>query len=655
MRILLLILAMLPGTAIAALSNLEVNRNEAVLSGKTFGLAGSYRKLSGKAHFTLDPNAPSNQAIVDLKLAPRNSSGLVEFHADFFLLTPTDPAKSNGKLLYEVGNRGTKAALRVFQKAEASVDPTTPQHFGDGFLMEQGYSILWMGWQWDVPEGRMRMNLPIATENGSPITGLVRGNFILYKRSPTAELADRNHLAYEPASMDNPEDTMTIRDTATGAPQRIPRGDWQMLPAGKVSLKGGFAPGMIYDVVYKAKNPRVLGASFAATRDLIAYFKSASNKTLPAIKLAYGWGVSQSGRYLRHFLYEGFNEQEVGGKVFDAVLDEVGGAGRGSFNNRFGQASRDAEQHFNFFFPVDIFPFTDGPTSDPFTKQTDSLLARADAKKVTPLLFHVLSSSEYYNRAGSLIHTDPEGKVDIAPPPTSRIYLISSTPHFPGAFPPTRQGGPEPETAAALSPLSRTPIMRALFSALDAWACLGIPPPDSQYPKLSNQTLVSPQRANWPSIPNVTLPPPALKVFQLNFATEPPKIGSQYTTLVPALDANGHDIAGIHHPAITVPLATYTGWNYRHQSVGAPSQLAGETGSILPFAKTKATRNVVTDSRPSIAERYPSKEHYLGLYTTAAQTLIRNRFLLAIDLPDLLDQATLYYDTFTKPAADRIQ
>lgn len=655
MRIPLLVLAMLPGTAIADLSNLEVIRNEPVLSGKAFGIAGSYRKLSGKAHFTLDPNAASSQAIVDLKLAPRNSAGLVEFDADFYLLTPTDPAKSNGKLLYEVGNRGTKAALRVFQRAEPAADPATPQHFGDGFLMEQGYSILWMGWQWDVPEGRMRMNLPIATENGAPIHGQVRGNFILYKRSATAELADRNHLAYEPANMDNPEDTMTIRDTATGAAQPIPRADWQMLPEGKVSLKGGFAPGMIYDVIYKAKNPRVLGASFAATRDLITYFKSASNKNLPSIKLAYGWGVSQSGRYLRHFIYEGFNEQEVGGKVFDAVFDEVGGAGRGSFNNRFGQASRDAEQHFNFFFPVDIFPFTDSPATDPFTKQTDALLARAEAKKVTPLIFHVLSSSEYYNRAGSLIHTDPEGKADVAPPATSRIYLISSTPHFPGTFPPSRQGGAEPETAAALNPLSRTPIMRALFMALDAWACLGISPPDSQYPKLSNQTLVAPTSANWPSIPNLVLPPPALKVYQLDFATEPPKIGPQYTTLVPALDANGHDVAGIRHPAIAAPLATYTGWNYRHQSSGASSELAGETGSILPFAKTKAMRNVVTDSRLSIAERYPTREHYLGLYTAAAQALIRNRFLLAIDLPDLLDQGILYYDTFTKPTAERIQ
>jgi len=640
-----LLLTLLSQLSSAALSRLQVERNETIQNGKSFGLAGPYRKLIGKAHFTLDPNAPANQSVVDLKRAPTNPEGLVEFKADFYLITPVDPKRSNGKLLYEVGNRGTKAALRVFQNATLAPDPTTADHYGDAFLMDQGYSILWMGWQWDVPEGRMRMDLPIATDSGKVIEGLVRGNFILYKRSQTAELADRNHLAYEPVSLENPEDFMTVRDTATGTAQKLPRADWQMLSGGRVSLSGGFVPGMIYDVVYKAKNPRVLGASFAATRDLITHFKSGSAADLPGIKLAYGWGVSQSGRYLRHFVYEGFNQQEQGGKVFDAIMDEVGGAGRGSFNQRFGQASRDAEQHFNFFFPVDIFPFTDAPATDPFSMQTDSLLARAESKKVTPLIFHILSSSEYYNRAGSLIHTDPGGKADIAPPPSSRIYLVSSTPHFAGSFPPSSQG----ETLAPLNPLSRTPVIRALFHALDQWASQGINPPESQYPKLSNQTLVTPTSASWPSIPNVILPPPALKVYQLDFTAEPPKIGPQYPTLVPALDATGHDLAGIHLPVIAVPLATYTGWNYRHPGVGAPSQLAGETGSIFPLAKTKATRNVVTDSRPSISERYPTKDHYLGQYTTAAQALIKARFLLAIDLPGLIDQANLYYDHFTKP------
>ncbi|MBM3762376.1 MAG: hypothetical protein FJW36_19270 [Acidobacteria bacterium] len=591
----------------AAVSRFEILSNEPILE-------GTYRRIIGKVHFSLDPASPANSAVNDLKLA-----GAVQFSADFFLLSPE---KSNGKLIYQVGNRSTRADL------------------SDGFLTSQGFTILWMGWQWDVPEGRMRMDLPTLNN----ITGKVRSNFILYKRSPDAELADRNHQSYEPVSLNNPADTMTIRDSATGKPQQLPRADWQMLPGGKVSLQGGFVPGMIYEVIYEAKNPRILGASLAATRDLVAYFKSGVNPDLPKVNLAYAWGVSQSGRYLRHFLYEGFNASEQGAKVFDAIFDEVGGAGRGSFNNRFGQASRDAEQHFNFFYPVDMFPFTDGPATDAFTNKTDSLLARAEAAKTTPLMFHLLSSSEYYNRAGSLIHTDPQGKFDIEPPKTSRIYLVSSTPHFAGKFPPASQG----ETAAPLNPLSRAPITRALFAALDAWASKGIEPPPSQYPKLADQTLVPATRADWPTIPNVILPPPALKVYQLDFATEPPAIGQQYTTLVPALDATGHDRAGIHHPAIAVPLATYTGWNYRHPTAGAPTQLAGEFGAVFPLAKTKVTRNVVTDSRLSIAERYPTREHYVGLFILEAQKLIKQRFLLAADLPALIDQATAYYDFFSK-------
>ena len=659
MRLVLLIL-LLGNLSFAALTKLQMERNETVLGGKAFGLAGAYRKIVGKAHFALDPAIAANQGIADLSLAPKNSAGLVEFSADFYLLTPADPARSNGKLFYEVGNRGTKAALRVLQKAQPSPDPASTEQFGDGFLMQQGYSILWMGWQWDVPAGRMRMDLPIATENGTAITGLVRGNFIFYKRTPTAELADRNHLAYAPVRLDNPEDTMTIRDTATDAAQKIPRGEWQMLPGGKVGLNGGFVPGMIYDVVYRASGPRVLGASLAATRDLIAYFKSAraTGDGLPRTTLAYAWGVSQSGRYLRHFLYEGFNEQEAGGKVFDAIFDEVGGAGRGSFNHRFGQASRDAEQHYNFFYPVDLFPFTDSTTTDPFSKQTDSLLARAEQRKVTPFIFHVLSSSEYYNRGGSLIHTDPAGKSDVEPPAGSRIYLVSSGAHFPGAFPPERQGGQDPETLSAMNPLGRAPVIRALFTALDAWASLGIAPPDSEYPRFATQTLVEPQRSRWPSIPNILLPPPNLKVFQLDFgpefakgivSKEPPAIGPQYATLVPAVDADGNDIAGIRLPFISVPLATYMGWNYRHPSKNAGAQLAGETGGIIPFARIKAARNVVTDSRPSIAERYPSKEHYMGQFISATQALVKARFLLPIDMPDLLDRASSFYDFLAPP------
>src|SRR5262249_51552088 len=267
-------------------------------------------------------------------------------------------------------------------KATGSPDPATEAEFGDGALMRQGFTLLWMGWQWDVPErpGTMRMEMPIAADNGRRITGLVRGNFILNERAATAPLADRTHLAYpvlDPASAEN---TMTVRDEPTAKGTLIPRATWHFTDPGTVALDGGFEPGRIYDVVYRSADPRVVGLGLSGTRDLVSFVKYDKSDANPAggVTLAIGWGVSQSGRFLRHFVYQGFNEDEQGRRVFDGVFDQVGGAGRGSFNHRFGQASRDALQYFNILFPVDLFPFTDGPETDPEGGAVDSLLARAE-------------------------------------------------------------------------------------------------------------------------------------------------------------------------------------------------------------------------------------------------------------------------------------
>src|ERR1044071_39046 len=276
--------------------------------------------------------------------------------------------------------------------------------------MRQGFTLLWMGWQWDVPErpGTMRMSRPIATENGRRITGLIRGNFILNERAPTASVADRNHQAYPALDPNSAENVMTVRDDPGAKGQGVPRSKWRFVDGGTVALDGGFEPGRIYDVVYRTADPRVVGVGLAGTRDLISFFKSdtSADNPSPGIKYALGWGVSQSGRFLRHFLYQGFNADEHGRRVLDGVFDQVRGAGRGSFNPRFGQASRDALQYFNILFPVDLFPFTDGPETDPETGATDSLLARADRTGTTPNIFHLLTNSEYFNRAGSLVHAD---------------------------------------------------------------------------------------------------------------------------------------------------------------------------------------------------------------------------------------------------------
>lgn len=647
----LALLLTLPAFIYARVVELRIERREPVLNGKPFGLAGAYEKLVGKVFFALDPLAEANAGIVDLRLAPHNARGEVEFTADFYLLKPVDAARVNGHLFYEVGNRGGKAMLRVFQRGRPSTDPKDPAEFGDGALMRQGYALLWMGWQWDVPEGMMRMDMPIANDHGHPITGLVRGNFVPNASSTVGPLTDRGHRAYPVDNPASPDDYMTVRDRPLDPPQRIPREKWRFSGESSVILKGGFEVGRIYDVVYRARDPRVLGCGFAGTRDLISFLKHTDTPANPlrGIRWAYGWGVSQSGRFLRHFLYEGFNEDAEGRRVFDGLIDEVGGAGRGSFNHRFGQASRDAEQFFNIFFPVDMFPFTDGPETDLETGKTDALLARADTHHVTPKIFHVLSNSEYFNRAGSLTHTDPAGQHDIEPPADVRIYTIASGPHFMGPFPPVRSEG----MAAPLSPLDRSPVMRALLPALDAWVIDGTPPPPSRYPKISDGTLTAPGAAGWPKIPGVHLPPPMLVTYRLDFGSEwprgivtvePPRIGKPYVGLVPAVDSDGNALAGIRLPAVQAPIATYAGWNYRAASIGAPDQLFGEAGSIYPFARTRSDREARGDSRLSIEERYTSREQYLGEIVVAARQLIAERFLLAADLPEIIDLAIEQYD-----------
>ncbi len=653
-----LIVLCVASTADAAVARLRIDRRETIAGGRWFGAAGPYEKLVGTVDFVFDPTNPANDIVVDLKLAPRSRDGRVEASADFYMLKPVDPRKGNGKLFYEVGNRGGKSLLATFQKAKGSLDPSTDEELGDGALMRQGFVLLWMGWQWDVPERPGVMRMPIATDNGKPITGLVRGNFILNERAETASVADRNHLAYPVLDPASGEHVMTVRDEPTARGEVIPRSRWRFVDGGTVALDGGFEPGRIYDVVYRAKDPRVVGCGLAGTRDLISFLKydASPGNPVAGVTLAYAWGVSQSGRFLRHFLYQGFNADEQGRKVFDAVFDQVGGAGRGSFNHRFGQASRDALQFFNILFPVDLFPFTDGPETDPQTGVTDALLARAERTGTTPRVFHLLTNSEYFNRAGSLVHTNATGTADAELPESTRVYMIASAPHGPGPFPPAGNVGGGMVGRAALNPLNYSSAVRALFRALDRWASENVLPPPSAYPRLADGTLGTPEGAGWPPIPGYELPNQPLRAFHLNFGAdwskgiasiEPPEVGAPFVVKVPAVDGDGNVRSGIRLPEIAVPLATYAGWNYRDKSIGAPHRLAGEIGSYIPFARTKAERERAGDPRPSLEERYRNRDEYLGKYAAAAIDLVNRRYLLAEDVADLLTHAAEHYDWAT--------
>jgi Alpha/beta hydrolase domain len=659
-------LLLLPVAARAEVTRFDIARREVVLNGAPFGAAGPYEKLVGTVHFALDPSRPANAGIVDLALAPRNARGLVEFSADFFLLKPVDPAKGNGRLFYEAGNRGTKRILPVFQSAAGSGDPTSAAEFGNGALMNQGYTLLWMGWQWDVPEGRMRMTIPIATENGRPITGIVRGNVIPGANATSALIADRGHIPYPVVDPESRQHVLYVRTLPADPPEVVSRETWRFItadasaisaqPAVAVAKAGGFQAGRIYDVVYVARDPRVVGVGLAGTRDLISFVKhatAAQGNPSPGIRFAIGWGVSQTGRFLRHFVYEGFNADEQGRIVFDGVFDQVGGAGRGSFNHRFGQQSRDQLQHFNIQYPVDMFPFSDEEQADPITGQRDGLLAKARRSGTVPKFVHLLTNSEYFNRAGSLTHTDVTGTRDVDPPGTSRIYMIASAPHIVGPFPPAPFSDPDFVGQADMNPLGYNPVIRALFRALDAWVVDGTEPPPSRYPRLSDGTLTSPDKAGWPAVPGVGLPQQPMTTYRLDFGPEwsrgrvtiePPRLGAPFVSRVPAVDEAGNDRGGIRLPQIAVPLATHTGWNYRRPSIGAPDRLASEIGSYFPLARTPADRARTGDSRRSIGERYASRQAYLDQISATAKVLVAERYLLAEDVTDLVAQAAAHYD-----------
>jgi hypothetical protein len=634
-----------------------IEKRESVLAGKAFGLAGPYETLVGTVEIALDPALRLNQAVVDVGLAPRNERGEVVFTADVFILKPVDLRRGNGRLYYEVPNRGGKGVLRRLQYAESSLDPREPTDFGDGWLMEQGFSLAWLGWQWDVPErpGLLRLRAPIATGGGEPIEGLVRSVVIVGERKDEAPLADSGHLAYPPIDPGGRDSRLYVRRHRLAPPRLLPRKGWRFAGTSSVALDGGFEPGLIYEVVYRSRDPRVAGCGFAATRDLVSFFKNeaGAGNPLPGITLALGHGISQSGRFLRHFLQQGFNEDEQGRRVFDGVFVEVAGAGRGSFNHRFAQASRDAHEHWNVHYPTDVFPFADLPETDPETGETAGVLDRAIASGTVPKILHVVTAYEYWNRAASLIHTDPTGTRDVALPGTSRAYLIASAQHGPGALPPTRGGTSGNEGLHSTNPNDFRPAIRALVHALDRWVAEGVEPPASRFPRIDDGTLALPDEAGWPVLPGVRFPLVRNEPVRADYGPEwargvitiePPHLSRVFSALVPATDADGNDRAGIRLPEVAAPLASQTGWNWRHPATGAADALCPYRGSYLPFAWTKAERETKVDPRPSVEERYRSREDYLGRVALAATALVRERFLLPQDVPFVIERAAAHWD-----------
>jgi hypothetical protein len=637
-----------------AVTHLDILSRAPYAEGCPFGDAGAYERIAGVLHFAVEPEHGANRAIVDLDRAMRDAEGRVRFRADFCLLQPVDPARGSRRLLYEVLNRGRKGLTRMFNHAPPEATPSVAIDPGDGFLLRRGWTLAWCGWQWDViaTDALLGLEAPEALtlvgDRPVPIAGQIQVTFQPNETSREVLLADRVHQPYPAADVDDPDATLSAADWRGGEAMPIPRDRWRFARDGErgpvaadthVWLADGFQPGKVYTVVYRTNRSPVVGAGLLAMRDCVAWLRhgkaGAGNPAAGRIDHTFVYGVSQSGRYLRQFLYDGLNLDEAGRRVFDGVLCHVAGARRGEFNHRYAQPSQQHTPSFGHLAPFADDPGADGP----------GLLDRQRLLGGVPKIFYTNTAAEYWRGDGALAHIDARGERDLALPANSRAYLLASAQHGPGTLPLTRHNpndgamGEHPFNA-----LDYAPLMRAALANLDAWVTEGVEPPPSVVPRLADGTAVPHERVfeTYRALPGATIPDPDLlphlRRFDLGPEADrrigryPATPGEPYPAIVSAVDADGNEVGGLRMPDVAVPIATYTGWNPRHPATGGPGQFIPMQGSSLPFPRTPAERAATDDPRPSVAERYRDRDDYLAKVRAAAEDLVSQRYLLAEDV-----------------------
>ncbi|PCH61163.1 MAG: hypothetical protein COC19_05045 [SAR86 cluster bacterium] len=645
------LLAILTSTAsIAGVSRIEISERN-TLSSDQVGF--EYEAIFGTVHFTLDPKAEANQAITDLAYAPVNSKGLVEYSTDFKLLLPS-AAIASSTLMYQVNNRG-----------RASVPPEISLSHP---LSESGFTYLVTGWINEIASGggRLRLHAPIVGSASSPITGDVRYEVGVGRVANDINIAGNNHLAYEPTDAGLAGATLSYRLNQDDPRLPIERSRFSMVvesvadstqPVVTLHLDGDFQPGYIYELIYEAKNPVLAGAGMAAMRDMVALLRHGPGSSdgpevgaqlaqldLPEIEHTVAWGNSQSGRLLRLFLYEGFNADLQGRRVFDGVIPVIAGAGYGMFNNRFAMPTRTNGQHENQLFPNDLFPFTYDDSTDPFTGRVDGILHSSAANNTLPKIMHIQTVNEYWIRAGSLPHTNPEGTEDADLSDGVRFYTIGGSQHGSGSGEVRApRGGQMPP-----NPSMWAPFTDSLIGAMNSWVVDGVEPPASRYPRISDGSLVASHndegrinRAAWKPMRGINHPK-AMYVVGLadwgsRFYSEgivdnhPISTERNYRPLVPAVDSDNNDLKAstVLPPLTAVPLATFVSWNLRAPETGAETELAYLSGGYIPFPANTASAVQSRDSRNSIAALYNSFEDYYAQYEAATDELIEQGYLLA--------------------------
>ena len=667
--IVLLLTSLAPAPAWARVLGIDVERRVPVLARGAFettaGEAIAYELIEGRVRFGFEPANEANARVTDLARAPRDAAGLVRASADFSVLQPIDPAQRRGTVVVDVPNRGRKLVLAGMNRvrkpfgAPATLDPALPTDWGDGFLMKHGLTIAWVGWQADAPTfpDAMRIDVPRARgENGGVIRGLARSDWVVDEAADSLSLATRGHVAIAPSDPAAPENALTRRRGREAKREPVPRSTWRFDADGEaiVATGGPFEPGWIYELVYVAESPPLLGLGFAAFRDFARFVTSDPDCPFPAER-AIAHGVSQSGRFLRHFLYEGFNRDEAGRRVFDGMMIQIGGAGRGGFNHRFGHPGRVGNPYANFFYPGDDPPFTSRAAAEGGA----GLLDRAGATKTLPRLFQINTGYEYWGRGASLIHMTPDGARDVAPHANERLYHVASAPHYSLPFPPRADAEVSPGLFVGSS-VDTSAFQRALLTRLLAWVESDVAPPPSSIPTIAGDTLVDAASLTYP-IADLTRPRSPHVAYRQDFGArftegivdvQPPRRGEAFAIRVPAIDPLGNEATGLRAVELQAPIGTYTPWALRHGMPGGADEMVGYIGSFLPLAAMPASRRE-DDRRPSLKELYPSRSDYEAKVRAAIDGLRRAGFLLEEDAAPAFEAAIARWDWATARADGR--
>ena len=649
-------------------TQMEIQTRGRLAAGISFGDVGPYEYLTGVLHFAIDPKHPNHAVICDLGLAPTNAQGRVECRAEFHLLKPVTPP-CGGRLIVDSINRGNMTAVPLFNSTARRTNGNPDVDPGNGFLFREGYSVLCVGIQCDPPESpeRMRAWFPEAVRNGERITGQ---NFVQWWPNQAAAhqlLSDAGHKPYSTVNIDDSSAVLTVREHQDGAPQVIARDRWRFAKAvgGKpvpdadyVYLEGGFEAGKVYEITYTAIGAPVVGLGYLVFRDAASFLKHGTagdgNPLAGAIEYAYAYGQSMNGRWLREYLYWGLNRDEAGRVVFEGILANTGSSRRGEFNLRFGQPSTNILRA-----PGNTYPFAFEATPEPVLGQNCGLLERSRVDGSMPKLLQTNSGMEYWWSGASLAHTTVDGTHDFDPPPDVRLYYLSGAQHGPGALPLSNRNPDGFQAKQPLNTLDYRPAMRALLTALDQWVRESIEPPASRVPRIDDGTAVSREslRETYTQIPGSAWLSHLPQRLRMDFGPDaktgivryPPAENGTYPVLVSAMDEDRNEVAGIRLPDIAVPLATYAGWNVRHDSMGQGGLMTSGAplfGTTLVFARTLADRETSGDPRRAIDERYTSKDDYLAKVRAAAQALVSQRCLLAEDVTRVVKVADQKWDAF---------